>query len=164
MWHLCCKQFVRMCVALRTWNVLTPRRWEPCDAARTEISVITEINRIICYPSLCNGSTVFKSLHLFLPSLPFLLNMEANPHPPRSFLSPVLWPRISWVRVALFHAKLRSGDCARWTQYVSAWQVCLSAQEDVFWAQKHLNWRGVIQFLLSKPSGLWIRKPGRGEP
>lgn len=88
-------QDVLFCVALRTWNVLTPRRWEPCDAARTEISVITEINRIICYPSLCNGSTVFKSLHLFLPSLPFLLNMEANPHPPRSFLSPVLWPRIS---------------------------------------------------------------------
>lgn len=55
-----------------------------CRRAHRNLCAVIEINRIICYPSPCNGSTVSQSPHLFLSSLIslfFLLNMEVNPHP-----------------------------------------------------------------------------------
>lgn len=119
-------------------------------AAHAEISAVIEINRIIRYPSPCNGSTVFKSLHLFLsslPSLPFLLNMEVNPHPPtppvpgaaaRDKLSESLCPMLSYALTI--------------SQHVSAWQVRARTREDAFRAPKQNLQR--LVFLISKQSGL----------
>lgn len=123
-------------------------------AVHAEISAVIEINRIIRYPSPCNGSTVFKSLHLFLsslPSLPFLLNMEVNPHPPHPPPTPPVPGAVSRDKLSDSLCPMLSFALAI-SQHVSAWQVGARPREDAFRVTKQNLQRSVV--LLSKQSGL----------